>query len=88
MPTRINRSTSEHLSEDGLLLDYLRCPISERDSRFLDTSSAARLTGLSRRTIQWWVECGHVAAVMIGRRYQIERRSLLSHLARLAQGFD
>ncbi|MEJ2077648.1 MAG: helix-turn-helix domain-containing protein [Acidobacteriota bacterium] len=79
---------SVSVGEERLLADYLQCPVSERRRRFLDTLSAAQLTGLSRRTIQWWVECGLVAAVMIGRRYQIEKGSLLSHLERFAQGLE
>jgi len=64
-----------------LLQIYLTSSRRERAERFIDSSTAAELTGLSRRTIQWWVEGGLVDAVLIGRRYQIDRRSLLAYLA-------
>jgi hypothetical protein len=66
--------------EDELLKLYLRLPDKARQSRFLDTSRAAEMAGLSRRTIQFWVETGLVNAILVGRRYQIELKSLIDHI--------
>ena len=83
-----NRRVGDFVETEYLLSDFLNCSFSARRDRFLDTRSAARLTGLSRRTIQWWIECGLVAAVMGGRKYQIDRESLVAHLESLAQGLE
>jgi excisionase family DNA binding protein len=85
----MNFSTPRHAQQSaggrggptGLLQVYLSCSRKERIQRFIDTRSAAELTGLSRRTIQWWIELGLIEAVRIGRRYQIDRSSLLSYLS-------
>jgi excisionase family DNA binding protein len=77
-PTGENRGKS--MEELKLLECYLRLPVSQRENHFVDTAVAAGITGLSRRTIQWWVEIGLVRAVKIGRRYHIDRNSLMSHL--------
>lgn len=69
-----------------LLESYLELPASQRGSHFVDTADAATMTGLSRRTIQWWVEIGCIRAIKVGRRYHIERSSLIDHLQKLCRG--
>ena len=72
---------------EELLSTYLSLSNEERKLRFLGTSEAARLTGLSRRTIQLWIEMGHIQAVPIGRRYQIDMTSLRLRLEQAAKNF-
>jgi excisionase family DNA binding protein len=64
-----------------LLRTYLLLSKGEREQRFVDTARAAELTGLSRRTIQFWVEIGAIKAVPIGRRYEIDLMSLTEYLS-------
>ncbi len=80
-PRSTQQSAGGPSGPTGLLQIYLSSSRKERTQRFIDTRAAAELTGLSRRTIQWWIETGLIEAVRIGRRYQIDRRSLLTHLS-------
>lgn len=66
--------------EDELLDLYLSLPVKERDERFVCTRCAAESTGLSVRTIQFWIECGNVQAIFIGRKYRVYLESLRDHL--------
>ncbi len=69
-------TTAENDAEGGDLLDmYLTLPHKQREQRFADTASAARITGLTQRTIQLWIEFGAIRAIPIGRKY----RSIWSH---------
>lgn len=79
------RSLSFIPSENGpstkdLLELYLAASAQERGKLFLDTERAAQLTGLSRRTIQFWIETGVVKAIAIGRRYEVYLPTLTSYL--------
>jgi excisionase family DNA binding protein len=79
------RSLSIVPSENGPstkdLLDlYLGASAQERGKLFVDTERAAQLTGLSRRTIQFWIETGAVRAIAIGRRYEVYLPALTSYL--------
>ena len=68
-------------SSAGDLLDlYLSMGCAERDHRFSCTMRAAEITGLSVRTIQFWIECGYVQALYIGRKYRVDLDSLRLHL--------
>ena len=40
----------------------------------------AKITGVSMRTIQLWIECGNVRAIVIGKKYRIVVASLRAHL--------
>ena len=59
------------LTDRDLLKLYLAASGQERTKLFADTGRVADLTGLSRRTIQFWVESGAVRAIAIGRRYEV-----------------
>lgn len=59
---------------------YLSLAGEKRRQKFANTSEAARLVGLSRRTIQMWIEGGLIAAVKIGRKYQVSLDSLRDYL--------
>jgi excisionase family DNA binding protein len=69
------------LSDDNLLAEYLSLPKPEREERFITTSRAADLTGLSIRTIQSWAEYGYVRSFTIGKKYRIDRISLIEFLS-------
>ena len=64
---------SEHL-----LQLYLSLPADRREQAFPSTTRAAKLVGISRRTIQFWVEIGKVEAISVGRKYKVHLESLLA----------
>ena len=64
---------SEHL-----LQLYLSLPADRREQMFPGTMRAAKLVGISRRTIQFWVEIGKVEAISVGRKYKVHLESLLA----------
>jgi excisionase family DNA binding protein len=66
--------------EDNLLDLYLSLTCKERDARFVCTMRAAEISGLSVRTIQFWIECGYVQALFIGRKYRVDLDSLRQYL--------
>jgi excisionase family DNA binding protein len=76
-----NMSPIDVLSDDNLLAEYLSLPKPEREERFITTSRAADLTGLSIRTIQSWAEYGYVRSFTIGKKYRIDRISLIEFLS-------
>ena len=76
MPTH-----TDLLSDDSLLGQYLSLPRLEREERFITTTLAADLTGLSIRTIQFWAEAGYVGSFTIGKKYRIDRISLVHFLS-------
>ena len=63
-----------------LLEIYLTLPHKQREQRFADTASAAKITGLTQRTIQLWIEFGTIRAIPIGRKYKIDLESLIAYL--------
>lgn len=69
------------MSDEDLLGQFLTQPKSLREERFIRTSRAADLTGLSIRTIQLWVESGYVRSFRIGKRYRIDKHSLMEYLS-------
>ncbi len=74
------------LSEKELLKIYLSTPTKQREQIFSDTAHAAEVTGLSRRTIQFWIESGAVKAIAIGRRYEIYLPTLTGYLQSRMEG--
>ena len=84
-PSRLTSSAA--LTEDNTetsgkdLLDiYLTLPPKQREQRFADTASAAKITGLTQRTIQLWIEFGVIRAIPVGRKYKIDLESLIDYL--------
>jgi excisionase family DNA binding protein len=67
------KNKSEHL-----LQLYLSLPVDRREEVFPGTTRAAKLVGISRRTIQFWVEIGRVEAISVGRKYKVHLESLLA----------
>lgn len=74
------KTTEVALTDSELLKLYLSAADHERTKLFADTGRAADLTGLSRRTIQFWVETGAIRAIAIGRRYEIYLPNLMWYL--------
>ena len=81
MTTGESDNDSDSDSDSNDLLDmYLTLPHKQREQRFADTASAARITGLTQRTIQLWIEFGAIRAIPIGRKYKIDLESLKAYL--------
>lgn len=72
----------DSLTGAELLNLYLSLPPASRARIFIRTAHAAELTGVSMRTIQFWIESGAVRAIVIGRKYRIVIESLKAHLER------
>jgi excisionase family DNA binding protein len=70
----------DHLTDEQLLEFYLSLPVKIRSLRFVETSQAADLAGLSQRTIQIWIESGLIRAVLIGKKYKVSVDSLRAYL--------
>jgi len=68
-------STNEHL-----LSLYLDLAPDARKAAFADTAKAARLVGVSQRTIQLWIQEKRIRAIRIGRRFQVDLESLKRYL--------
>ncbi len=73
-------SEGDEITSEDLLEEYLAMPLSKREESFVDTAQAAEVVGLSRRTIQSWIECGFVRAIVVGRKYKVEMASLHRYL--------
>lgn len=82
--TNVNSNTSPlgtiDLVAEELLDLYLSLPKKQREERFTDTTQAAEITGLSVRTIQFWIESGAVQAISVGRKYRVDLNSLREYL--------
>jgi excisionase family DNA binding protein len=79
-PGTERRGAAETLAAEDLLNLYLSLPEERRRQKFAKTSEAARMVGLSQRTIQMWIEGGLIAAIKIGRKYQVSLDSLRAYL--------
>jgi excisionase family DNA binding protein len=72
------QSTALALSE---LLDlYLATPQKHREELFVSTARAAEVAGVSRRTIQSWIDCGDLSAIRIRKCYKVSRDSFREFL--------
>lgn len=68
------------LTDAEILNLYLSLPPTSRGGAFVSSAQAAKITGVSIRTIQFWIESGAVRAIVIGRKYRIILESLKAHL--------
>lgn len=80
MPDTALSAKAARLSDTQLLDLYLSLPPVARENIFVNTAQAARVTGVSMRTIQHWIESGAVRAIAIGRKYLVVLESLRAHL--------
>ncbi len=76
----LESSESVDLESEDLLALWLALPKARREEKFADTARAAEITGLSRRTIQFWIEIGSIKATTIGRKYEVDIDSLTQYL--------
>ena len=74
------------MTEEQLLEHYLELDDQRRTRLFADTARVADLLGVSRRTIQLWIELGAIRAVRIGRKYQVDLKSVKAHLIACTRG--
>jgi len=67
-------------AREELLKQYLSLPEDQREQKFPTTERAAQLIGMSRRTIQYWVEIKDVEAIFIGKICRVRLDSLVTYL--------
>jgi excisionase family DNA binding protein len=73
-------------SRENLLEQYLDLPEDQREQKFPTTERAAKLIGVSRRTIQFWVDAGDIEAIFVGRNYRVNFDSLVTYLKSRVNG--
>jgi excisionase family DNA binding protein len=73
-------------NREDLLELYLSLPDDQREQKFPTTERAAELTGMSRRTIQYWVEVKDIEAIFVGRICRIRLDSLMTYLKSRVDG--
>lgn len=67
------------------LLDlYLKLDKMERRKHFACTQRTAEMVGVSRRTIQLWIELGQIEAVRVSKKYQVYLSSVEQYLHSVA----
>jgi excisionase family DNA binding protein len=82
-------NTSKAIIDDyreALVEQYLSLPEYLRKQKFPTTDSAAELTGLSRRTIRFWIENDDINAIFVGKSYRIEFDSLMTFIKKRVKG--
>jgi len=82
-------NTSEAVIDDyreDLLEHYLSLPEDQREQKFPTTERAAQLTGMSRRTIQYWVESEDIEAIFVGKICRVSLDSLVTYLKNRVSG--
>jgi excisionase family DNA binding protein len=80
-----SKGKSDGVTNHELLISFLSLTREQREVKFADTAHVAQMTGLTQRTIQFWIEIGAIQAVPIGRKYQISLESLQEYLAKRAE---
>ena len=81
--TRFSRSgflISSGDSERELINIWLSMSREARKQKFAGTARAAEIAGVSQRTVQFWIDSGHLVSLRIGKKYQIYLPSLMDHL--------
>lgn len=67
-------------SDRDLLTLFLSLPRAERENQFVDTAQTAEIVGMSRRTVQLWIELGQIRAVRVGKKYYVLLASVHGYL--------
>jgi len=70
--------------DTALLSLYLSLDKMERRKRFACTLRTAEMVGVSRRTIQLWIELGQIQAVRVSKKYQVYLSSVEQYLHSVA----
>jgi excisionase family DNA binding protein len=80
MPRTSASALPSNLTDEELLDLYLSLPPKRRGASFTDTAHAAEITGVSVRSIQFWIESGAVRAIAVGGKYRVVLDSLKAYL--------
>ncbi len=67
-------------SDTALLNLFLSLDKNERRKHFACTLRTSEIVGVSRRTIQLWIELGQIQAVRVSKRYQVHLASVHEYL--------
>jgi excisionase family DNA binding protein len=67
-------------SDRDLLVLFLSLSKTERKNQFADTAQTAEIVGMSRRTVQLWIELGQIRAVRVGKKYHVHLDSVHGYL--------
>ena len=78
-PPRDFRIVSRNPKLD-LLDRWISMSPEKRSRTYVDTARAARIAGMSRRTILNWIHAGCIISLQIGKKHQILLRSLKTHI--------
>ena len=81
-PHSVEQNSHKNPTSYELLEQYLALSAEDRSQQFPDTAGAASIIGLSRRTIQLWIELGEIQAVLIGGKYRVHLDSVRAYLER------
>lgn len=68
-------------SDTALLNLFLTLDKSERRKHFACTLRTSEMVGVSRRTIQNWIEMGQIRAVRVSKKYQVHLESVQDYLS-------
>ncbi|NOT61484.1 MAG: helix-turn-helix domain-containing protein [Acidobacteria bacterium] len=68
--------------------EFVKLSVKERKERFVSSRYAAQLCNVTRRTIQYWVEKKLIVAVRIGKKNQVDLRSLEAYQKKCADKLD
>jgi len=74
------------VGRENLLELYLSLPENQREQKFPTTERAAKVIGVSRRTIQFWFDAGDIEAIFVGRNYRVNFDSLVTYLKSRVNG--
>jgi excisionase family DNA binding protein len=74
------RARSPAFTVNASLDLYLATPSKQREEQFVTTARAAEINGLSQRTIEFWIDCGALSAIRIGKNYRVSCDSLREYL--------
>jgi excisionase family DNA binding protein len=73
-------------AREDLLEQYLSLSEDQREQKFPTTKRAAQLTGISCRTIQYWVEIENIEAIFVGKKCRVKLDSLITYLKSRVNG--
>ncbi len=72
-------------SPADLVAVYCSLSHPQRQQRFLSTAAIADRYGIAQRTVQDWINIGSIAAVKVGKKYQVDARSVEAYLQHCTQ---
>ncbi|MGD0307873.1 MAG: hypothetical protein ABSC02_01180 [Acidobacteriota bacterium] len=78
--SRVVRTRCYQDQTDELLDEWFSLPPHERNRRFIDTAGAAGIAGVTRRTIEAWIDVGEIRALCIGRKLHVDLETLHEHI--------